>query len=138
MPPPYIADTNVYVRATNEPSFREHFEAFVRQNGPLVVSSVVIAEVLSGVVESRRHDATIRALSAGTTRLAPEPDDWIAAATAVGRLGGETITKSRSFWNDALLASQCARLHATLITSNVKDFRRLGRYLPVSVREPFP
>ena len=41
-------------------------------------------------------------------------------------------------WNDALLAAQCARLQVTLITSNAKDFRRLGRHLPVDVREPFP
>ena len=138
MPLPYVADTNVYVRAANEPSFRERLEGFVRLHGPLLVSSVVIAEVLIGVAEPRRHDAVMDALSAGTVPLAPSVDDWIAAAGAVGRLGGEAITKSRSFWNDALLAAQCARLRATLVTSNAKDFRRLGRHLPVEVREPFP
>jgi len=138
VPPPYAADTNVYVRAANESSFRGRFEAFVQLHGPLVVSSVVIAEVLIGVAETGRHNAVIRALSAGTTPLAPHPDDWIAAAAAVGRLGGDTITKSRSFWNDTLLAAQCARLQVTLVTSNAKDFRRLGRHLPVEVREPFP
>lgn len=142
MAPPYAVDTNIYVRAANESSFRGRFETFVRSHGPLVVSSVVIAEVLIGVAEAGRHNAVIRALSAGTTPLAPHPDDWIAAAAAVrrlvGRLGGETITKSRSFWNDALLAAQCARLQVTLVTSNAKDFRRLGRHLPVEVRKPFP
>lgn len=138
MPPPYVADTNVYVRAANEPSFRERFETFIRLHGPLIVSSVIIAEVLIGVADSGRHNAIIRALSAGTTPLAPHPDDWIAAAAAVGRLGGDAITKSRSFWNDALLAAQCASLQVTLVTSNAKDFRRLGRHLPVEVREPFP
>jgi predicted nucleic acid-binding protein len=80
----------------------------------------------------------IGALSAGTSPLAPQTEDWLAAAAAVGRLGGETITKSRSFWNDALLAAQCARLQVTLVTANAKDFRRLGRRLRVEVREPFP
>ena len=138
MPPPYAADTNVYVRAANEPLFRGRFEAFVQRLGPLVVSSVVIAEVLIGVTETGRHDAVVRALSAGTTPVAPQLDDWIAAAGAVGRLGGDTITKSRSFWNDALLAAQCSRLHVTLVTSNARDFRRLGRHLPMEVLEPFP
>jgi predicted nucleic acid-binding protein len=138
VPPPYAADTNVYVRAANEPSFRGRLERFVQEAGPLLVSSVVIAEVLIGVTEAGRHDAVIRALSAGTTPLAPQPDDWIAAATAVCRLGGDTITKSRSFWNDALLAAQCSRLQVTMITSNAKDFRRLARHLPVEVLEPFP
>lgn len=138
MPLPYLADTNVYVRAANEPSFRDRFEAFVRLDGPLMVSSVVIAEVVIGVAEPRRHEAVVAALSAGTTPLAPSPDDWLAAAATVGQLGGEAVTKSRSFWNDALLAAQCARLRATLVTSNAKDFRRLGRYLPMEVQEPFP
>ena len=138
MPPPYAADTNVYVRAANEPSFRERFEAFVHRQGPLVVSAIVIAEVLIGVADVRRHNAVIRALSAGTRLLAPHSDDWIAAGVAVGRLGGEAITKSRSFWNDALLAAQCARLQVTLVTFNRKGFRRLGRHVPVEVLEPFP
>ncbi len=138
MPPPYTADTNVYIRAANEPSFRSRLVSFVQRDGPLVVSSVVIAEVLIGVTEAGRHDAVIKALSAGATPLAPHPDDWIAAARAVVRLGGDTITKSRSFWNDALLAAQCSRLQTTLITSNAKDFRRLSRLLPVEVLAPFP
>ncbi len=138
MPPPYLADTNVYVRAANEPSFRERFEAFIQLQGPLIVSSVVVAEVLIGVPDLGAHQGVIAALSAGTSPLAPQAEDWLAASVAVGRLGGKAITKSRSFWNDALLAAQCARLKATLLTSNAKDFRRLGRHLPVEVREPFP
>lgn len=137
MPPPYAADTNVYVRAANEPSFRERFAAFIQLHGPLIVSSVVVAEVV-GVADTGRHQGVIGALSAGTTPLAPQTEDLLAAAAAAGRLGGETITKSRSFWNDALLAAQCARLQVTLVTANAKDFRRLGRHLPVTVREPFP
>ncbi len=137
-PPPYAADTNVYVRAANEPSFRARFEVFVHRHGPLVVSAIVISEVLIGVADVGRHQGVIRALSAGTAPLAPHSDDWIGAGGAIGRLGGETITKSRSFWNDALLAAQCARLQVTLISANLKDFRRLGRHLPVEVVEPFP
>lgn len=137
MPPPYAADTNVYVRAANDPSFRERFAAFIRLHGPLIVSSVVVAEILIGVADTGRHQGVIGALSAGTSPLAPQTEDWLAAAAAAGRLGGETI-KSRSFWTDALLAAQCARLQVTLVTANGKDFRRLGRRLPVTVREPFP
>jgi predicted nucleic acid-binding protein len=138
VPPPYVADTNVYVRAANEPSFRERLEAFIHHQGPLIVSSVVVAEVLIGVPDLGRHQDVIEALSAGTSPVAPLAEDWLAASAVVGRLGGEAITKSRSFWNDALLATQCARLEATLLTSNAKDFRRLRRHLAVEVREPFP
>ena len=135
---PYAADTNVYVSAANDPAFLARFEAFVRASGPLVVSTVVIAEVLIGVADASRHDAVVRALAAGTTPLAPDPDDWIRAGRAVARLGGEAITKRQSFWNDALLAAQCARLGVTLVTRNPADFRRLGRHLPVRSLQPFP
>jgi predicted nucleic acid-binding protein len=70
--------------------------------------------------------------------VAPEPDDWVSAGTAIVRLGGDAVTKSRLFWNHALLAAQCARLGATLVTHNVTDFRRLGRHLAVQVAAPFP
>lgn len=138
MTPPYAADTNVYLTAANDPAFLTRFEAFVRAHGPLVVSTVVIAEVLIGIGDASRHDRVVRALSAGTTPLAPEPDDWIQAGAAVARLGGEDITRRRSFWNDALLAAQLGRLGVTLVTRNPADFRRLSRHLPVRSVQPFP
>ena len=71
-------------------------------------------------------------------RLDPTREDWITASGTVTRLGGEAVTKTRSFWNDALLAAQCARLGATLLTRNIADFRRLGRYLALRAAAPFP
>jgi predicted nucleic acid-binding protein len=134
----YLADTNVYVTAANDPAARERFEAFLERHGPLLVSAVVVAEVLIGVRDAARHEAVVQALGAGTAVVAPTVDDWTRAATAVARLGGGDITKGRSFWNDALLAAQCARLGVTLLTHNGADFRRLGRYLGVRAVAPFP
>lgn len=134
----YVADTNVYVTAANDAKARERFEEFLERHGPLPVSAVVVAEILIGVADSSLHGRVVQALSAGTTVAAPTADDWARAATAVVRLGGETVTRNRSFWNDALLAAQCARLGATLVTHNGADFRRLGRHLGVRAVAPFP
>ncbi|HYT70992.1 MAG TPA: PIN domain-containing protein [Gemmatimonadales bacterium] len=134
----YVADTNVYVAAANDAAFRERLEGFIRANGPLLVSAVVVAEVLLGIADATQHAAAVRALAAGTTLAAPETADWTRAAAAVVRLGGEAVTKSRSFWNDALLAAQCARVGATLVTHNVPDFRRLGPVLGIRAAAPFP
>jgi predicted nucleic acid-binding protein len=134
----YLADTKVYVTAANDPAARERFEAFLERHGPLLVSAVVVAEVLIGVRDAARHEAVVQALSAGTAVVAPTVDDWTRAATAIARLGAEDVTKGRSFWNDALLAAQCARLGITLLTHSGADFRRLGRYLGVRVVAPFP
>lgn len=141
MPSPsslYLADTNVYVTAANDAEARERFEAFLERHGPLLVSAVVVAEVLIGVANAARHGAVVQALSAGTVVAAPTVDDWTRAARAVARLGSQTVTRNRSFWNDALLAAQCARLGVTLLTHNGADFRRLARYLGVRTVAPFP
>jgi predicted nucleic acid-binding protein len=141
MPPAaaaYLVDTNVYVTAINEDGARARFEAFIGEHGPLLVSAIVVAEVLIGIPDTSLHQAAVRALGAGTAVVAPTADDWTRAATAVARLGGESITKSRPFWNDALLAAQCERLGLTLVTNNTADFRRLGRHLGVRAVAPFP
>jgi predicted nucleic acid-binding protein len=122
----------------NDPAFRARFEAFVRAHGPLVVSAVVAAEVLIRIPDPARHAPAARALAAGTTLLAPEPEDWVAAGAALARLRGDAVTKGRSLWNDALLAAQCARLGVTLVTHNAADFRRLARHLAVRAAAPFP
>lgn len=134
----YIADSNVYISAANDPSFRERFEAFIFANGPLEVSSVTVAEVLIGMRDHARHARAVQALVAGTILSAPSPEDWIVAGSTVARLGGDAVTKGRSFWNDALLASRCASVGATLVTTNTADFRQLARYIPVKVVAPFP
>ena len=71
MPPVYVADTNVYVRAANNPAFRQRFEAFIRMHGPLAVSAIVVAEVLIGISDPARQRAAVQAVAAGTTPVAP-------------------------------------------------------------------
>lgn len=134
----YLADTNVYVTAANDPAFARRFADFVREHGPIAVSTIVVTEVLLGVKDASRGAAVVRAIAAGQPLLTPTEDDWLFAGRITARLGGEAITKSRSFWNDTLLAAQCARLGVTLITHNAADFRRLGRQAGVRVVRPFP
>lgn len=138
MPPPYVVDTNVYIRSTNDPEFAARFETFQRSTDPLFVSTVVLAEILLGTAHADVHDEIVRTLTVGTAPLAPTGGDWLSAASAIARLGEELVTKSRSFWNDAILAAQCERLGMTLVTENAQDFRRLRRFLKVEVIAPFP
>jgi hypothetical protein len=53
----FLADTNVYVGAANDARFRERFEGFIGEQGPLLVSAVVAAEVLIGIADVARHAA---------------------------------------------------------------------------------
>lgn len=138
MPPPYIADTNIYVMAANDPLFADRFRAFRVGTDPLTVSTVVLAELALGLPRPDMRDRMVSALTAAAPAITPTGDDWLHAASALAALGGELVTKSRSFWNDAILAAQCERLGCTLITRNAADFRRLSRYIRASVAAPFP
>jgi predicted nucleic acid-binding protein len=135
---PHIADTNVYLMATRDEEYRSRFETFVRTRGTVQVSSVVAAELLIGVADVRKLVSVLHVLVSTADIVAPNREDWFTAGAALARLGGDAVTKGRSFWNDALLAAQCARLGAVLITENERDFRRLRAHIPVRTVKPFP
>ena len=134
----YLADTNVYVSAANDPAFAVQFAAFRGTTDPLAVSTVVLAELALGYPQREVQERMMRALTAGSPALTPTGDDWLRATSAIAQLGGDLVTKSRSFWNDAILAAQCERLGVTVITRNAADFRRLSRILRTDVVSPFP
>jgi len=138
VPPPYLADTSLYVTAANDPMFAGQFEAFQLATDAMPVSTVVLAELTLGLSRRESQERMVRALTAGAPAISPTGDDWLRAAWAIGQLGGNLVTKSRAFWNDAILAAQCERLGYTLVTLNTADFRRLGRYLRTTVAAPFP
>jgi predicted nucleic acid-binding protein len=134
----YLADTNIYVGAANDPAFADQFAAFRSTTDLLPVSTVVLAELALGYPQREMQERMMQALTTGSPALTPTGSDWLRAAQALAQLGGELVTKSRSFWNDAILAAQCERLEVALITRNATDFRRLSRILRTKVVSPFP
>jgi predicted nucleic acid-binding protein len=138
MASPYLADTNIYVNAANDPAFAGEFAAFRADTDLLPVSTIVLAELALGYQQRDAQERMLQSLTAASPPLTPTGDDWLRAAFALAQLGGELVTKSRSFWNDAILAAQCERLGVTLITRNTSDFRRLARILRTDVVSPFP
>jgi predicted nucleic acid-binding protein len=77
-------------------------------------------------------------MTEGVRASTPTRADWLAAARAIAALGGEKVTKSRSFWNDTLIAAQCARLGLVLVTNNPAGYRRLRAHLAFAAVPPFP
>lgn len=134
----YLADTNVYIRAVNDAADRAAFLDFAARQGRLPVSTVVLAEVLLGVPDADARSGLAGVIRAGDRPRTPTRADWLTAARATAALGGDSVTKSRSFWNDTLLAAQCARLGFVLVTHNTADFARLARVIPVVAVAPFP
>lgn len=126
-----MLDTNVYVDIEGDAKFESAARAFVARNA-VVVSSVVVAELLLAVDSASRtrllHNLQSQIDIGGA--LTPNAEDWQTAALAWVRMALRTRQR-RSFWNDLLLAANCARTGVTLITSNASDFTRIAKHIPV-------
>lgn len=130
-----ILDTNVYIDAALDRDLGERVGNFVGELGDGVgLHSVVVAELLAGGEGQGERAATVQHLQRIAEELiTPTHDDWAFAGNAVRILGGDSVTMRRSFWNDVLIATSCARAGATLLTSNTADFARIRRVIPVDI-----
>ena len=132
-----VLDTNVYVDIERDATFASAAQVFVAQI-PVVVSSVVVAELLLAVDTGARGRLlqNLRLQIGITGALTPNADDWQTAALAWTKMAPRT-NQRRSFWNDLLLAASCARTGTILITSNAADFRKIAKHIPVRHEQPW-
>ena len=130
-----ILDTNVYIDASHDTDRARLIADIVDKNGDAMgLHSVVVAELLAGGPGPGERAAVVKQLMYITKNLiTPSHDDWAFAGNAVRILGGDAVTTRRSFWNDVLIATSCARAGATLLTSNKADFARIRRVVPVDI-----
>lgn len=127
-----ILDTNIYLDAAADEAVERRVEQVIEESGTdVAVSSVVVAELQFG--SGQREHAAVRQHVAGAVPqiVTPNHDDWVLAGHAVRLLGGDAVTTRRSFWNDLLIATSCARAGAIVLTSNKSDFARIRRVVPV-------
>lgn len=130
-----IFDTNVYIDAADQAERGARMASFIeRSKERVLVSSVVVAELLAGLISDSSRDTMLRDVyghARPSVLLTPAHSDWEEAGDAMRWLGGDAVTTRRSFWNDLLIAASCARVGATLVTSNTDDFTRIKRAIPV-------
>lgn len=130
-----VLDTNVLIDALDDPTRDAQLAAAIAESQDVhALSSVVLAEFLIGRSGASDVEGFVGALigEVGPDKvLTPSHDDWVTAGRAMRSLGGEAATSRRSFWNDLLLAANCARVGATLLASNARDFQRIRRVIPV-------
>jgi predicted nucleic acid-binding protein len=126
-----LFDTSIYVSALRRGDAGPAV-AFVAEND-MWLSAVVLEELYAGARESDQHVVELieRHFDKESRILLPELDDWIQAGKVLSRLAAkydyETIGRSR-LTNDALMAMSAARAGVTVITANVRDFRRLAEF----------
>lgn len=147
MSPPYLLDSNVYIRAFRDPAFGVALQEFHRCALPrLVLSAVVATELLVGAQRPDRERALRRALiepfRARRRLVTPGWRTWELVVRLDQSLRKRSANRSRleqrSFLHDMLIAATARELGATVVTDNVADFALIARHLDFAFVQPFP
>jgi predicted nucleic acid-binding protein len=127
-----LFDTSIYVSALRRGDAGRAVARFVSEN-EMWLSAVVLEELYAGAQERDRHVVELieSHFEKESRILLPELDDWIQAGRVLSRLAAkydyERIGRNR-LTNDALMAMSAARAGVTIVTANVRDFRRLAEF----------
>jgi predicted nucleic acid-binding protein len=129
---PALFDTSIYVSALRRGDAGPAVAKFVAEND-MWLSAVVLEELYAGARERDRHVVELIEghFDEESRILLPDLDDWIQAGKVLSRLAAkydyEKIGRNR-LTNDALMAMSAARAGVTVVTANVRDFRRLAEF----------
>ena len=120
-----LLDTNIciYMIKNNPPQVRRHFKRFVP--GDVAVSAITAAELQYGVAKSAARERNAAALEAFLLPLEILPFD-LDAALAYGRIRAGLERLGQPIGGmDMLIAAQALALGLTLVTHNLREFRRI-------------
>jgi predicted nucleic acid-binding protein len=142
----YLIDSNVYVHAAREVAFGESLRSFHQRNLPsLVLSAVVVHELLVGAVPSIERSFRKGILEPFRLRHrlhVPARQTWDLATRIDRRLRRnknlESKLRTRSFFNDMLIAASAREIGATVVTENSQDFRIIADAVDIRYIEPWP
>jgi predicted nucleic acid-binding protein len=146
VPARYLLDTNCYIDADHQSTFKAALEAFSYAAAPfLYLSAITAAELRMGVPEEVRKaiDTTIVEPFRRRRRIvAPSTASWEALGTTLSWLHEHEglVLKSvkRSFIFDILIAHSCREIGATLISNNIPDLERIAQVITFDYVPPFP
>lgn len=124
----YLLDTNACIAILNDKpsSVRVRLQKELADGATVLVSSVVAFELWYGVAKSTRQEANtglLETFCAGPVTLLSFDEEDARFAGQV-RAAVEAAGKSIGAY-DVLIAGQALRRKLTLVTANVKEFRRI-------------
>jgi len=125
----YLLDTNACIALINgtPKPVRRRFQRAVTRDSVFLLSSIVAFELWYGVAKSQRHESNaqrLKAFFAGPLEWTLFDDEDARAAGAIRAKLETTGTPIGAY--DVLLAGQARRRGATLVTSNVGEFKRVA------------
>lgn len=124
----YLLDTNACIALIEgrPPQVRTRLADALKSNDELFVSAIAAFELWYGVAKSARPETNARrvtAFFAGPVAILPFDDEDAQSAGAI-RAAAEKAGKPIGSY-DLLMAGQALHHNLTLVTSNVREFRRV-------------
>ena len=127
-----IFDTSVLVDEARTGRHRKKIESV---DGLIRVSSVVLAELLRGVVGPAEHKF-LRSLARNHPILTPTEENWLESGEVLAKIRadhGFEPHKLRDLHFDVLIALTARSHGARLITTNRADFELINRYRKIKL-----
>jgi predicted nucleic acid-binding protein len=131
--PPALFDTSVYIAAIRRGDDGALAIRRLGSGSVVWLSAVVLEELYAGAGDRGRPvvERLERDFDRAKRLLVPNLGDWTEAGRVLSRLAAkydfDQIGRGR-LTNDALIAMSAGRLGIKIITTNERDFRRLGEF----------
>lgn len=142
----YVLDTNLFISGLRHAGAKAQLQAFHSAFAPFeYLSAVVVQELRMGTKGGEDLRVLQRQILEPFERrgrvITPSYAAWSLAGDVLrelGRMDGGQVANTRSWTNDILLALSCREAGVTLVTENVRDFRRIRRLVPFDFVPPWP
>lgn len=143
----YVLDTHLFINAFRNPAANEALRRFHRAFAPFEHLSAVVAQELRAGV---RWPGDRKALERNVLEIferagrviTPSAQAWHRSGDLLSDMatheGLEIARLSKAFANDVLLACSCRESGCVLVTENVRDFSRIGRFVAFEYMKPWP
>ena len=130
-----IWDTSVYIT-----KFRSGLGWEDRENNNLILSSVVAAELAAGHTSNNNDPLRFKNYASHMLSidrvLTPTFLNWYNTGIVIGRIiktRPDLKNKRALLFNDCLIAISSTQINAKVITSNIRDFELIRRYINFQV-----
>ena len=133
---PIIWDTSIYIT-----KLREKFDWDISEKTQnIILSSVAVAELATGyALRSEKYisfENYVNHMLSTDRILTPSFLNWYDAGIIIGRIirsRPDLKNKKALLFNDCLIAISSTQINAKVITSNIKDFELIKRYVNFDV-----
>ena len=142
----YALDTNLFIGGLRFPESKTQLQAFHSAFAPFEYLSAVVSQELRA---GTKRSSDLRILERNVLEpferrgrvVTPSYDAWSQAGDVLRELSraeGQPLASAKPLLNDILLALSCRESGVTLVTANLRDFRRIRRFVVFDFLPPWP